>query len=352
MHAPLATGGDRIQRILASVPAGVAVLRGPSHVFEAHNAIYAELVGADRELVGLTVAEALPEVVEQGFVALLDGVYRTGEPFVGSEVEIVLERSGASMTVFVDFAYIATRDDHGTVNGIIAHVVDVTKFVRARDEAASLAEQLQVERARLHEVIEQLDAGVAIGDAEGRIVLANQAWRASFDMPAEEVARIDGIDDYTVFRGWRPDGTAYEVEEFPISRALLHGEHVQSERIRFRLANGEVRTIDVSAMRIATREQDAVAALVTTIDMTQHLALEQELRDERHRQVESDRRRAYEMNDTVVQRLAVADLAFGLGRTEEAAAAVRDALTVAKRLIGEWGRASHDLALAREAGEA
>ena len=44
------------------------------------NPNYLALVG-NRPVVGLTVAEALPDAAAQGYVELLDQVYRTGEPF-------------------------------------------------------------------------------------------------------------------------------------------------------------------------------------------------------------------------------------------------------------------------------
>mgnify|MGYP003401679112 CR=1 FL=1 len=59
-------------------PAFMALLGGPEHRFEIVNPLYLQLIG-ERELVGRTVAQALPETVEQGFVALLDRVYVTGE---------------------------------------------------------------------------------------------------------------------------------------------------------------------------------------------------------------------------------------------------------------------------------
>lgn len=59
------------------------MLSGPEHRFELVNDSYSELIGR-RDVLQRCVAEAVPEVVEQGFIALLDNLFRTGEPFVGS----------------------------------------------------------------------------------------------------------------------------------------------------------------------------------------------------------------------------------------------------------------------------
>lgn len=62
-----------------------------------------------------------------------------------------------------------------------------------------------------------------------------------------------------------------------------------------------------------------------------------EERDRRSHELERRQRQAFEINDSVVQRLVVANLAFELGRGEQAAEAVHDALDAAKRIISDWG---------------
>ena len=68
----------------------MAVLRGPDHVFELANAAYFKLIG-ERDILGKPIAEALPEVREQGFIELLDSVLGTGEPHVGTAVPVLLQ---------------------------------------------------------------------------------------------------------------------------------------------------------------------------------------------------------------------------------------------------------------------
>ena len=124
----------RLQRVFERAPAFIATLRGPDHVFEMANPPYYQLVG-HREIVGKPVREALPEVVEQGFIDLLDRVYRTGEPFIGDEVSLHLqpEPGSALEEHFLNYVYEPLHDIDGSVSGILAHGVDVTEQVRARE---------------------------------------------------------------------------------------------------------------------------------------------------------------------------------------------------------------------------
>ena len=95
-------------------PAYTAVLNGPSHVFERVNGRYYQLVG-DRELIGKTAREALPEIEGQGNFEILDRVFQTGEPYVGTNKQVMLRRKpdGPLEARWVDFVYLPLRDAVG-----------------------------------------------------------------------------------------------------------------------------------------------------------------------------------------------------------------------------------------------
>lgn len=140
------------QRLLAlfeQAPGFMCVLQGPGHEFVLANRAYQRLVG-HRELVGLTVGQALPEVTGQGFVQLLDRVYRSGEPFVGEGVRLELQRTpGAPLEeAFLDFIYQPVRGADGAVTGIFVQGHDVTArqaAEREREQARRVAEAFSAE---------------------------------------------------------------------------------------------------------------------------------------------------------------------------------------------------------------
>jgi signal transduction histidine kinase len=150
----------RLEYVFQRAPAFLAVVRGPDHVFELANDAYYGVVG-HRELVGKPVREALPEVVEQGFVALLDHVLESGEPHVGREIPIQLARSpgGAPEERYLDFSYIPLLEADGTRSGIIAHGTDVTDQVLARREVERLLRES--ERARAESEAARAEAEMA-----------------------------------------------------------------------------------------------------------------------------------------------------------------------------------------------
>jgi len=123
----------RIHDVFAQAPAFLAVLRGPEHRFEFANDAYRRLVGS-RTIIDRPVADALPEVREQGFIDLLDQVYSTGSPFVGRAIPVMLERAHGEPPehVYVDFVYQPLTGADGNIDGIVAHGSDVTDAVTAR----------------------------------------------------------------------------------------------------------------------------------------------------------------------------------------------------------------------------
>jgi two-component sensor histidine kinase len=120
-----------LEQLFQQAPSFMAVLEGPEHVFRLANAAYQRLVGG-RELSGKPILEALPEVERQGFIALLDTVYRTGEPHIGKAVPLTLQvAENLSRDVFVDFIYQPITRAGGGIAGIFVEGVDVTDHVEA-----------------------------------------------------------------------------------------------------------------------------------------------------------------------------------------------------------------------------
>lgn len=140
----LATERDRLVELFDQTPGFMAVLRGPEHVFELANAAYARLIGQSRPLIGLPVQTALPEVAEQGFVELLDHVYRTGQRHEGRSTEVALARGhgGGLEQLFVDFVFQPVRDARGHTVGILIQGHEVTDAVLAAERQRLMIDEL------------------------------------------------------------------------------------------------------------------------------------------------------------------------------------------------------------------
>jgi PAS domain S-box-containing protein len=143
-----------LRLMFEQAPGFIAVLSGPEHRFTMVNEAYRTLVAA-RDVVGRTVAEALPEVVEQGFVRLLDQVYASGEPHIGRGAPVHLQHGpdGVLTELYLDFIYQPIVAGDGVTSGIFIQGHDVTE--QHETEKAILAEV--AERRRAEEALQVLN---------------------------------------------------------------------------------------------------------------------------------------------------------------------------------------------------
>jgi len=124
---------ERLRDLFAAAPAAIAVLRGPAHVIEIANEKYLELSG-DRPIVGKPLQEALPELEAQGLTAIVNEVYQTGIPYIGTEFRLLLGTGESRTEHYFNFVCQPLRDD-GRISGLFVHAVEVTDLVDSRREA-------------------------------------------------------------------------------------------------------------------------------------------------------------------------------------------------------------------------
>jgi PAS domain S-box-containing protein len=172
-------GGETrmIRDLFDKAPGLMAVTRGRDHVIELANPALRRFVG-DRDLVGHQVAVALPQMVDQGFVAILDNVFATGEPYGADGRRMLLERTPGAPLVeaYCDFVFQPIRDAEGAVTGVFFQGHDVTSARLAADQLAASQQELQSALAAIQTVFDQSLDVICIVDDQGRI--ANVSPRA------------------------------------------------------------------------------------------------------------------------------------------------------------------------------
>ncbi|WP_139920855.1 PAS domain-containing protein [Hymenobacter sp. DG01] len=143
--------------LFMQAPAMITMLEGPNHIFRLVNPLYQELVG-NRPLLGKPIREAMPELKDQAIFALLDRVYRTGETFRASEMQVQLDHdnTGQLGERYYNFIYQATRNQAGEVNGILVFANEVTELLLSRQRAEGSERMLAETNEELAALNEEL----------------------------------------------------------------------------------------------------------------------------------------------------------------------------------------------------
>lgn len=158
---------ERLRQMFEQAPSFMALLKGPDHVYDLTNAAYRRLIG-QRDVLGLSVREGLPELAGQGMHDVLDRVYREGEPFLGSGLRVMLPTGpdAAAEERTLDFIYQPVLDEQGNVSAIFVEGVDITDRIRA--ERARAVSELQ-----FRSFAESMPNHVWVVDAGGQYVWLN-----------------------------------------------------------------------------------------------------------------------------------------------------------------------------------
>lgn len=158
--------GNRMRMLFAQAPGFVCFLRGPDHVVELVNDAFQQLTG-NRQVIGKTIREGLPELEVQGFVGLLNHVYAAAEAYVGKRMRVLLQRQpgGEQEELFVDFIYQPIIESDGRVSGVFVQGSDVTEQQRSQAE-------LQDYRDRLEELVRERTRELSQSEAERRVAEA------------------------------------------------------------------------------------------------------------------------------------------------------------------------------------
>ena len=264
----------RFREMFAQSPSFSCLLAGPEHRFVLVNPAYQQLIG-HRDVVGLTVREAVPEIESQGFLNLLDSVFATGMPYIGRNVKIVLQRSpgGDAETRFLDFVYQPIKDASGKVTSIFVEGSDITdrratedalraSEARLRELNAEL-ERKVIERAQARGLTWQLSPDLLGAlNSKGYFETSNPAWYTVLGWSEEEVASM------SIFELLHPDDVEHTRAGFELT---LVGQPAIRFANRYRCKDGSYRWISW----VGIQEDDFVYC--TGRDITAERAAEVEL---------------------------------------------------------------------------
>ncbi len=132
-----------LEGLINSAPVPIAVFRGRQHRHVTVNPSY-QAIEPNVEMVGRTLAEVFPELVEDGMLEMLDRVYRSGSQF--TEVDRLLRIGPDARERYFTIVIARYEDSLGQPEGVLLIAAETTEAVmtrqrteRAKDEFLSIA---------------------------------------------------------------------------------------------------------------------------------------------------------------------------------------------------------------------
>ncbi|MGZ5278512.1 MAG: PAS domain S-box protein, partial [Pseudobdellovibrionaceae bacterium] len=171
----VALSREEMYQLIMQAPVAMVLFAGPDHRFILANPPYEKMVG--RNVTGRTVLEAFNKEEVELFIPLLNRVYETGQPYIGTELPLSIpNESGKIESRYVNLGYHPFRDSNGRIKGIFAVVQDVTEQVLAR-------KSVEESEARFRQLANALPLIVWTANSDGYVDWYNDWWYEYLNQP-------------------------------------------------------------------------------------------------------------------------------------------------------------------------
>ena len=218
----LAASEARFKFFIEEAPVAIGVLQARELIVETANQKILEVWGKSPEIIGLPLAQALPELSGQPFLSILDNVFMTGVPFYANEISAMLNHGGELKEIFFNVVYQPVVGQDESVSDILVVAADVTEQVHAR-KAIEQSEQY------FRKLADLVPAKISNALPNGMVTFSNQQWLDFTGMSFED------LRDFGYYQIMHPD----EITPFQkgLEVAAANGTPYIAE-MRFKDTNG------------------------------------------------------------------------------------------------------------------
>ncbi|WP_198171465.1 PAS domain S-box protein [Mucilaginibacter aquatilis] len=225
--------------------------------------------GKDRDIIGKTFEQAIPEIIGQPFTALLQEAWHTGVTYTATDTPATVKINGVMTTSYFNFEYKAVKDAFGKTVCLLHTATDVTKQIDSQ-------RALKKNEHQLRQLIMTAPMGMCIIKGEDLVVeLANKPMLRIWTRSAEEMMGKGLLDVFPELKE----------QSFPrlLKSVLQTGEPVNISETVAEIAetDGTINTvyIDISYQPLFDLNGVPEAILATVIDITETVRIRQRLEE-------------------------------------------------------------------------
>ena len=177
----LAESEAGFRNMVMQAPVAISLLSGRDLIVQTANEGILELWGKDESVIGKELAAALPELVGQPFLQILDDVYTGGKAFHGSEYMARINRNNQLHDYYFNFVYHPLKNTDGITESIMVVATEVTDHITAR-------KKIETSEHRLNRMVMTAPIGMTVLRGKDLVIeIANKNMLSIWDRTAEQV---------------------------------------------------------------------------------------------------------------------------------------------------------------------
>lgn len=144
LNRQLSLSETRFRSLVEQSPIPIALFRNMELNIDIVNEKMLEIWGKSIDILGKPLAIAMPELIGQPFIEVLQNVLLTGETFYGYESPAHIIRNGERIEGYFNFICQAVIDEKNNITGILQVVTEITDQVNARIEVQKAEEMMRL----------------------------------------------------------------------------------------------------------------------------------------------------------------------------------------------------------------
>ncbi|WP_207423918.1 PAS domain-containing sensor histidine kinase [Desertivirga brevis] len=276
----------KLKDLILQAPVAMAVIKGRDFIIETANAKSLEIWGRTEAVIGQKVVEVFPELIEQGFISILENVYHQGEPFYGTELPVTIVYDDGPKTLYINFVYHPIYEN-GEVTSIMALGYDVTDLVLSRQRA-------EESEARFRNLVDKAPVPTALLSGENMVLeLVNDAMLQIWGRD-RSILKRELLDFMPELKGQAYPDLLKNVYE-------TGNEYTNTESKAEIVVNGELRVYYFNfTYKQITFQENLKSILVMCIDVTDQV-LSRKLIEENELKLKESQQKLEELADSMPQ---------------------------------------------------
>ncbi|HMF01084.1 MAG TPA: PAS domain S-box protein [Terriglobia bacterium] len=275
-EAALRESEERYRLLTELSPDGVVITDADGTIHLANPAMLRILGAALEDVAGRNIFEFVaPEYLDRAHDCMRVLMANSGRP---TQVEADF-RSKDGQNVPVEVSAVRFERKGQPLAQIVVH--DISSRKQAEGERQRLSAEIEAERDRLRQILDQMPIGVGIAEApSGRLLFNN---REAVRLLRHRLPRPKDMNGYAQFGALHEDGTLYRPEEYPVARSLLSKEVIKGEELRYRRGDGTETFFCVNCAPIYDSHGRVVMAVAAFYDIAERKRAEKDLRESEER---------------------------------------------------------------------